>query len=165
MGWPPIKLQPLTITYITSPMKSEPACAPSISSSPTTLQNWDTHVIRKTGLPQIDLYKIGANQNGLIMVLFLSKIWCPKSIFGVPLFSIDYAVPNLSQVRQSPNFIEGHPFKDIQGPVRLRRHGMVSFKKIVTTGFQFYSHLQCAPCQGLNFIEPHNLLKRVVPIL
>ena len=40
-------------------------------------------------------YKIGANRNGLIMFFFFSKIWCPKSVFGVPLFSIDYVVPNI----------------------------------------------------------------------
>ena len=50
----------------------EPASNPSTSSSPTTLQNWDTQVIWKTVLAPNRplLYKIGTNQHGLIMVVF-----------------------------------------------------------------------------------------------
>ena len=230
MGWPPKKLEPLTSTYITSPIKSEPACAPSISSSPATLQNWGTHVIWKTistpNWPPINWGKPKWSDNGSS---FLAKFGVPSQFLGSLYFPSIMWFPISSQVKQNPNFIEGHPFKDIQGPVRLRRHrffpcealvagkkagknnlpywkmnqsiwvgstwiildlNMCSclfilsfppcalrmlersdpaashgFMKKNTTGFQFYSYLQCAPCQGLNFIEPHNLLKRGVPIL
>ena len=98
MGWPPIKLESLTSTYITSPIKSEPACAPSISSSPTTLQNWDTHVIWKTvstpNWPPIKLGPTKWSDNGYF---FFNKIWCPKSIFWVPLYS-NYSIVLLEYV-------------------------------------------------------------------
>ena len=68
-------------------------------------------------------YKIGANQNGLIMVLFFKQnLVSQVSFWGSLYFPSIMWFPILAQVKQNPNFIEGHPFKDIQGPVRLRRH-------------------------------------------
>ena len=69
--WVSMKLKPWQ-THTHNPMKSKPASNPSTSSSPTTLQNWDTQVILKTVLATNRplLYKIGTNQHGLIMVVF-----------------------------------------------------------------------------------------------
>ena len=41
----------------------------------------------------MDLYKIGAIQNGLIMVA-LNKKCVPSWILGAPLSSCDYMIPN-----------------------------------------------------------------------
>ena len=55
----------------------------------------------------MDLYKIRAHQNGLIIGVFLlkfEKFGVPSRILGGPLFSFDFVVPNFISVKVRPQF-------------------------------------------------------------
>ena len=95
-------------------------------------------------------YKIGANQNGLIMVIFLNKIWCPKSIFWVPLYS-NYSIVLLEYVILYSSFYKNISISFYIHHYLSYRFFMICSQLSILNQFWFYRGHSCLCIKDSNF--------------